>query len=515
MKMEARLQPRLEMKMKLSQHIIQSLQLLQVPMLELQRLVAQELAENPTLEVAQETDAPSDAEGEGSTSATTDAAADRMETLESLEDEWRESNKPSYDAAEYSNRKYDMMQNIESESKSLSVHLKDQIVMLEIPDDLRVIALQIVDSLDENGYLPLSDEEIAVMLADTMPNVPREELLPKIGAALAIVQTLEPRGVAARTLAETLVLQLSETDPNYAIKLVLIRQHMDNIAHNRMPKICRETNLTIEQLKQLIVEISSLKPRPGASYNSMRNPPIFPDVIVREIDGKYEAGLEDGFVPFIMINKNYQAMLKDKNLSKEEREYIQSKIESAKRMIGAIEHRKSTIYRIAQYIVNQQNDFFEKGMEYLKPLKMTDVAGEIGVHLSTVSRAIADKYMQTPRGIFPMKYFLPSAAQTDVPNKWQNIVNVSNSAATGLSSAVAAHAFDPSSPAQADGNNQTRISLLSKIKEIVEGEDKKNPINDADIARMLKQHSYNVARRTVAKYREELSIPSSKVRVQY
>jgi RNA polymerase sigma-54 factor len=321
---------------------------------------------------------------------------------------------------------------------------------------------------------------------------------------------MEPAGVGARDTRECLLLQLNETDPGYAAKRRIIERHLGDIGHNRLPKIARdlaadpqaladfgyraapEPAVLLDDLKILIGEIQKLNPKPGANFATENAPRVFPEVIIRRVDGAYEIVIEDSWLPPLSINRDYQDRIKDKSVPKAEREYIRKRIDAGRQLISAIEQRRQTIQRITGEILKHQMDFFEHGTEHLKPLKMQEVADALGIHNSTVSRAISGKWIETPRGIFPMKFFFASAAPRS-PN--------------GTPA--------PAAPGAADPDDRTRLSLMEKIREIVDAEDRKRPLSDLEIVRILKQQGIAAARRTVAKYREEMNIPSSRLRKQY
>lgn len=216
-------------------------------------------------------------------------------------------------------------------------------------------------------------------------------------------------------------------------------------------------------------------------------------MVIRQIDGKYVIFLDDAHLPRIALNAGYQEMVRTRKLKKEENQYLRQKVDAGKKLILSIEHRRSTIYRITEQLLERQMNFFENGIEHLRPLKMQDVADTIGVHVSTVSRAISDKWVETPRGIFPLKYFFPSPA---APKRQTGAL------------------YGPSTQA-GEPDSQTRLAVKEVIRDIIAAEDGKKPLSDIEIAKILKDRGFNAARRTVAKYREELNIPSSRIRQQF
>lgn len=508
MKMEVNLEQRLEQRMMLTQQIIQSLELLQLPIMELRELIMEELSENPTVELTQDIDEHSDEEPPEPIEQRRDGKqSEKLDILDDFEaiQEGETSYEKHYYNEEAAEKRYDMFQNIEAKPQNLRDYLYSQLTLMEVSDEIKTIGEYIIyNNINDNGYLKFTSEEtpasstgqlpaltqeefsdkilkeIAVSLKDKFPNLTREELIDKIKVVLDIIRKLEPMGVGARNMKECLLLQLFEDDPHYEVKRKLINQYLEDIGQKQLSKISQETGIDIEELKIIVAEISHLNPKPGATFSADKVPSVYPEVIVKEIDNNYEVILEDSYLPPIIINKKCQEMLKNKNLPSEERNFIRKKLTSGKWIISAIEQRKMTLHKIANEIVGYQKDFLEKGIEYLKPLTMQQVANTIGMHVSTVSRAVSNKYIDTPRGIFNMKFFFASAADVN------------------------------------DGNphRSTRLNLLSKMQDIIENEDKKKPISDSEIAEILNKDGLKIMRRTITKIREELGISSSRLRKQ-
>ncbi len=295
--------------------------------------------------------------------------------------------------------------------------------------------------------------------------------------ALALVQGLEPAGVGARNLKECLLLQLG--DGGNALLREIIAEHLEDVEQNRLPRIVQRTGRSMDEIKAAVEEISRLNPRPGASFGGTSAPRIVPDVIVEYTDKGYEVRLEDGGVPNLFISSLYEKLVAAKDVPEETRRYLRDKIRSARWLIDAIEQRRTTLFRISRAIVDFQTDFLDFGLSRLRPLRMQEVADKVGVHVSTVSRAIADKYIQTPRGVFPMKYFFTGGVSTE------------------------------------NGEVQTWRTIQQEIKDLVDREDKSSPLSDEEIAERLSQQGSPVARRTVTKYRKALAIPSSRRRRAY
>jgi len=296
---------------------------------------------------------------------------------------------------------------------------------------------------------------------------------------LRLIQSLDPPGVGARDLQECLLLQMDSTG-NASLPRLLVSQHLEDIEKNRYPKIVRETGETLETIKRAVEFVTRLSPRPGALFGNEMPQYITPDVSVEQNDdGEYKVTLEDHRVPRLYISPIYARLLQDEDAGDEEREYVRKKIQSARWLIDAIEQRRNTLLRICEDIFDIQRDFLSRGIKHLKPLKMRTVADHANVHVSTVSRAISDKYAQTPRGIFPLKFFFTGGTKA------------------------------------AGGEMTSRKSVRQSVLEAIENEDKRHPLSDDEVARLLQQQGLDIARRTVTKYRKALNIPSSRRRRAY
>jgi RNA polymerase sigma-54 factor len=295
--------------------------------------------------------------------------------------------------------------------------------------------------------------------------------------ALRVVQRLDPPGVGARTLKECLTLQLIPGMPFYDELKKLIENHLEDLENNRLPQISKKTGMSIEKIQEVWHELRKLKPKPGADFTATTAPSVTPDVFVeRNDEGKYQVRLEDGQLPSLYISPTYRKLLRDEHTDAATREYIKRKVNSAQWLIESIEQRRSTLTRVSQAIVDHQTKFLEDGPDHIEPLKMQQIADKVGVHVTTVSRAVDDKWIQTPRGIFPLKRFFVGGTTT------------------------------------ADGEELAWDRVRIKLQEIVDNEDKKSPLSDDAIVEELAKAGIDVARRTVTKYRKAMSIPSSRGR---
>ena len=478
MKMEIVLRHRLEQKLKLAPQIIQSIEILQLPALDLQELITKELQENPVLEVGD--GAPAD-ETETADQPPSDAELDKkreepdFERVDDMESTYYEGlyiPRRRRDSGDVYG-KMEAMKDTPGRSMSLQNYLLEQFNMLELSDDIRRIGEELIFNIRDDGYLRYGLEEIIESL--DMP-----VLYTLAEKALNTVQTLEPIGIGSRNLAECLLLQLDEKKSTDEFCRELIRNHLKNIEQNRFPKISKETGRTIDEVKETVEHIRSLNPRPGSLYSAKTAPYVIPDAGVECLDGEYQIKLEDRYIPPLYINASYRGLLKSNKDNPKVSEFIKNKLDSARWLIDAIHQRRSTLYKIIGKIVEIQSEFFDRGVEFLKPLKMQEVAESIGVHNSTVSRAISSKYVQTPRGVFPLKFFFSGGT------------------------------------AGSDGTMESRVSVKQRVKDIVGGEDKNNPLSDDEIAKILKKDSgLDVARRTITKYRRILNISSSRQRKEY
>ncbi|NOZ23582.1 MAG: RNA polymerase factor sigma-54 [Planctomycetes bacterium] len=478
MKMEISLQPRLELKLKLAPQIIQSIEILQLPMLALQDRITQELEENPALELEEPAPAEEEAAAETAVEEVSDRAeqAEEYERLADLADGWQDFftqvGGRRFRASGDKDEKLEALQNTAAPPVGLQDHLYTQLMLLDLPKEKQELAENIIYNLDPNGYLRHPLAEIGESL-----DPPRTE--EEMAVALKVVQDLEPPGVAASDLEECLLLQLDADEPNYALKRQLITNHLKDIENNRLPKIAKALGQSLDTVKGLIEEIGSLNPKPGALYGGDVVPYIIPDVVVEEDKDEYVIQLQDHFLPNLYISPEFRGMLRDSKNQGETKEWIRRKIEAAKWLIESIEQRRSTLHRVSQKIVERQKDFFDHGIKHLKPLKMQEVADELGIHVSTVSRAIAHKYMQSPRGIHDMKFFFTGGLAKD------------------------------------NGEVESWNAVKQKLLEVIDKEDKRNPLSDDDITKKLQEQGIDIARRTVTKYRKALKIPSSRKRKEY
>lgn len=472
---------------KLAPKMIQSMEILQLPVLALQERVEQELNENPMLEVQEEELAPDEpeekedpnqpAEDEKELVVQDDQSnSEDFERLANMDndssqnfDDFRTSANRTQEAQD---RQHDLMANALERPESLNDFLMHQLAELEIDTEVEQLAERIISTLDarNGGYFKAS-------LRDLLPAECTPEQMAHAEEALAIVQSLDPPGIAARDLSECLLNQLDPDLVHYDALKVLIEHHLEDLAENRLPLIEKKTGLTIEQIQEAKLDFHHLNPKPGAAFLETHVPIVTPDVVVEQDEaGRYIARLEDDRLPPLRISEYYRQRLTDKNATSEERDFIRRKIESANWLIEAIQQRRSTVLKVSQSIVDYQKRFLDDGPEHIEPLKMQQIADVVGVHVTTISRAVDDKWIQTPRGIFPLKRFFVHGTRSE------------------------------------DGEDVAWETIRIKLTELIEHEDKQNPLSDDDLVKELSKLGLTVARRTITKYRKKLNIPSSRQR---
>lgn len=469
---------------KLAPKMIQSMEILQLPVLALQERVEQEMNENPMLEVEEEDlpretreDEPPAADGEKELVVQDDQSnSEDFERLANMDndmpqkfDDFRTSANRTQEAQD---RQHDLMANALERPESLNDYLLHQLAEMDIDSGLEEIAEKIVSTLDarNGGYFKTS-------LRDMLPADHSEDDLELAESALRLVQSLEPSGIAARSLSECLLNQLGTDTDHYDDLKVLIEDHLEDLAENRLPLIEKKTGISIDRIQLAKQEFHHLNPKPGAAFLETHVPIVSPDVAVEtDEEGNYTVRLEDDRVPALRISEYYRQRLADTTATQEEKEFIRRKIESANWMIEAIQQRRSTVKKVAQAIVDYQKKFLDEGPEAIEPLKMQQIADVVGVHVTTISRAVDDKWIQTPRGIFPLKRFFVHGTRSE------------------------------------DGEDVAWETIRRRLTEIIEKEDKLKPFSDDDLVRELSKLGLTVARRTITKYRKKLGIPSSRQR---
>ncbi len=476
MGLEQKLNMILSQKLVMTPALQQAISLLQKNRLELADILKNEIIENPVLEIA---DGVDEQPGENMEQNEKLSAEDYgKEKAEDERDPFDEIDLDSYfsDSTGYYHGDFEQyedapsFENMLRSSTSLADHLLWQLGLNTSSETIKEIGEYIIGNLDESGYLISSEEEIMAM-----GNYSREE----VEEAIKVIHQMDPSGVGARNLQECLLIQLDHLDYEDTVPWIIVEKYLDELESGKYDQIARKLSISVEEVLSGIEIIKGLDPKPGSEYNSEESTYIIPDVYVYFMDGEYRVMLNDDGIPKLKISPVYKELLdrgKDGKEKGETTDYLKDKLRSALWFIKSIDQRQGTIYKVAESIVKHQRDFLDNGIIYLKPMILSDVADDIEMHQSTVSRVVNNKYMHTPQGLFEMKYFFHS----------------------GLHGA--------------NGEDISSLKTKELIKNIIASEDKSKPINDSAIAEKLADQGIDIARRTVAKYRKELKIPSSSKR---
>ncbi|MGB1126629.1 MAG: RNA polymerase factor sigma-54 [Phycisphaeraceae bacterium] len=503
-------QMRMDQRMKLDPRMIQSMEILQMPTPALEERIEQELASNPTLEIAQagedadtlqaERDQAERDDHEGERELVVDEgaanhaeAADDFERLSNLSEQYGESweSNTFESGSDFARRqisssagerdgKLDAMANTAARGASLYDQLIDQWHLAEIPEDLVPLGEYLIGFIDADGYLRTPVE-------DLLPDAPAQTTPELIAATTSLLQqTLDPPGLGARDFRECLLLQIDaklDEDPEADLELPrqLIDHHLKDIEANRYPKIAKATDHTIEELQQAVLKLRQFHPHPGRLLASDEVRTITPDATIEFDDesDSYIATLTHGRLPALTISRDYQDLAKDKEADKKTRDFVAKNLSSARWLIDAINQRNNTLLRVIGVVVQAQRDFFDQGPQALKPLPMTTVADQLGIHVATVSRAVSEKYLQTPRGILPLRMFFSGGTESS------------------------------------DGESMAWGAVQAKLKEVIDEEDKKNPMTDDQLVEAMKEQGIDIARRTVAKYRKVMNIAPARQRREF
>jgi RNA polymerase sigma-54 factor len=472
MAIHQRLNARLVQKLILTPSLQQAIKLLPMSTLELAELLNQEMVENPLLEEVPTEDAQT------AEAAATPEPPEAAKTKDDGKDTWDDADY-EYFFGEYLDEGYRPRQpqevkelppieNTLSTKSSLADHLMWQLNLQTSDNTVREIGAAIVGNIDEDGYLVASVNEIAALGNWDVGIVEK---------ALEHVQSFDPIGVGARDLQECLLLQLRHLGLSGTPAEVLVRDHLRLLQNHRIPELARALGVEPEEVKAHIEFIKHLDPKPGARYSPADSQYVIPDVYVVKTDDGYRALLNEDGLPQLRISPVYRRLLdKGGETSDETRAYVKDKFRSALWLLKSVDQRQKTILKVATSIINFQRDFLDRGIEHLRPLVLRDVANDIGMHESTVSRVVNNKYMHTPQGVYEMKFFFHS----------------------GISSSF--------------GESVSSVTIKQRIRKIIEAEDQRRPLSDSKIMSILQKEGLVLARRTIAKYREELKIPTSNQR---
>ena len=476
MALESRLELKLSQKLVLTPQLQMAIKLLQMPQLELSQTINQELIENPLLEELSDVSSSEElSQDEKESLEETPPETDDTElSLEQLahfssDDYFEERSSDGRDLGYFTsgNVTHPSYEYFLSTATDLFEHLIWQLRLSKESEEIREVAELIIGNIDENGYLRISDEEISE-LSKTGTE--------KVKTALALVQSFDPPGIAARDVRECLQLQLRSMHLQGTLAESLVINNLDLVGKRKYQQLSKEYHVSVEDILTAVKIIESLDPKPARKFSTTSADYITPDVFILKADGAYQIVLNDEGLPKIKINNYYQRLLRQKDaVPKEERQFLEDKLRSAIWLLKSLDQRNKTIYRVTESILNFQRDFFDKGVNVLKPLNLKDIASELNLHESTISRVTSHKYLSCPRGIYSFKYFFSNAITSD---------------AGELSS----------------------TSVKEMIKKIISEEDQSNPLSDMRIVDIFKSKNITIARRTIAKYRDELKIRSQSQR---
>jgi len=446
----------------------QSLLLLQTPTLELRQLVQQELVQNPTLE-----EESTEISIEEASSASEEEEFDReFAELSQLDEEWREymaQSRLSSPKRDDADEKHQFMMDSIVEPITLQDHLSNQLSFAEVSPRIREIAMMLIGNIGESGFLQVSLEDLCFDLG-----IPIQDL----EEAKAVVQSFDPVGIGAVDLRDCLLIQLERLGKHHSLEYRIIDHHLDDLARKRYPQVAKKLSVTPEQITKAAEFIATLDPRPGSRFGEDTNTYVTPDVTVERVGSEWIVSMNNEQIPRLRISNAYKDLMATGS-GREAKAYIREKIRAGKFLIKSIHQRQQTIASIATEIAARQGGFLEHGPSRLKPMNMAQIAETVGVHETTVSRAVAGKYMATPHGVFEMKYFFTTGYETE------------------------------------DGETLSNTSVKQTLAEMISAEDPRKPLSDQRLVEDLEKKGIRIARRTVAKYREEMNILPSHMRRSY
>lgn len=496
MKLEMQGQMRMEQRLKLAPHMIQSMEILQLPILALQERIEQELNSNPVLEMVEpaddqleepqdqpQEDLNEDANEKDLVVDTDNNKAEDFKRLGNLSDDFQDYRDYMGQAGPYRgrassdepDRKLEAIKNAAAPPQSLHEYLTDQWRLVDAEPSVKAAGGMIVDYIDTRGYLSIRLEQLH--------NKDKNDFtLDDLKEAHVLVQQLEPPGIGARDLRECLLIQMEQSSNGMEFESRLVSENMDALLENRLPDIARNMHCSIEEVNRAVERMSKLDTSPGLQIGPERNHPVTADVVVTqdEESGEYIVDLADSRIPSLRVSDYYSKMSGNADVGENTRKFLLNNIRSAQWIIDAIEQRKSTLLRVTRVIVKYQKDFFDKGSLYLHPLPMSKVADDVGVHLATVSRAVAAKYLQYDTGVLPLRKFFSGGME------------------------------------DSNGQSLSWEAIRAKLQEIIDAENKAKPLSDDQIRKELALTGIkNLARRTVAKYRKLLNIPAARFRKKY
>ena len=471
-----RLGQHLSLQMKQSPQQVLLSSLLQLPIMSLEQRLSMELEMNPLLEMDQEQELEQEMEEEKLENPEDDEKVDEDNIgeveleKEKEEIDWDEilNDEDNYEFKLPREKNEEENEHVEVHQESLTDHLLSQLHMASLTPEEEVIGEYIIWNINNVGYLVTDTETISENLEQDVETIER---------VLSVIQEFDPPGIGARNLQECLLIQLYQQQPQHELAIKMIRDHFEDFKNKRFERLARDLMIDLEAVKRTMEHIQKLNPKPGEGYVTYGNNYVVPDIEVRKEDGEFKIYMHDFNVPQLRINNQYKKMMLDKKkTSKETRDFIRQRLESARWLINSIHQRRATILRTVEAIIEKQHDFFDQGPENLKPMILKDIADDIGMDISTISRVTNGKYIQTEYGVFELKYFFSEKYVTD------------------------------------DGEDVSNKKIKAFIKDLVDKEPANKPYNDQKISEMLKEEGFPVARRTVAKYREQMNIPVARLR---
>ena len=468
----------LKQELRMNPRLYQAMDLLYMPLLDLQQHLKLELETNPFLELAEaeEPESVEQQEAEVSENEHTDEADWEKILLDGFE---VGGARPDHDEREF-------YQPVAVETRSLGDHLRDQLQMLDLNQRQLFLSEEFIGNIGDDGYLQIALEDIvtganasreAAVEEDGDPSLAEPFTLPDVEAMLDVIQHLDPAGIAARDLRECLMLQLESDGQTDTLTYKLVDEAFEDLIGHRWTELGKRYGLGAKEVQAAADELARLDPKPGLRFAETGEEYVMPDLVVEKIDDEYRVFLNDSGTPRLRISKIYRDLAGDKKkFVGENREFVTQKLNSATWLVQAIEQRRQTMLKVMNFIVDRQRGYFEKGVEHLKPLTLREVADVLDMHESTISRVTSQKYVQTPRGVFSLKFFFSSSLGTT------------------------------------SGEDASSRAVKAQIEKIVAEEDHAKPLTDAAIGEALKQRGIQIARRTVAKYREQLGVLPARMR---
>ncbi len=451
----------------LAPQLIQSLKMLQMPALRLEQTIRLELATNPMLEEIEELEADTNDDEE----AEFEVAEDEKDKESDDSVDWEEflfDDDDGYKIRETKEQREEIIEGSAAQTNNLYHHLTEQLHLLKLTEQEQLIGEYIIGNISPDGYLGISVEEMGVEL-----NIPNE----KINDVLEMIKRFDPSGIGARNLRESLMIQFRDKGMEGTLAYRIVDEHISDLERKSILQLSKLMGAQEERIQAALEEIKSLSPAPAHGRFDQGAMPIVPDLIVERIGDEYVVFHNNSHMPRLRINSSYKQLVKRGNSSSEDtKSYIKQKLEQARWLLNAINQRRSTMIRVMQSIIERQSEFFEKGPAFLKPLIMEDIAQMVDMNVATISRVANSKYVQTPLGVYEIKHFFNSGITRE------------------------------------DGTDMSKRSVKQRIREIIEAESVSKPLSDQEIFRRLNDEGIKLARRTVTKYREELKIPSARLR---